>query len=110
MGGNSITQAWCENIRTVFDDYGSFVKKGGLPQMGRGLTDMVLVLSVWNDFYSNMLWLDSNYPEDSTKLGADRGSCPTTSGEADDLIKNAANSNVAFCKFTCQPLEPPQIC
>lgn len=48
-GGNSITQDWCTDIRKVFTDYDSFGAKGGLAQMGRGLSNMVLVLSVWND-------------------------------------------------------------
>ena len=46
-----------------------------------------------------MLWLDSNFPTDSTKLGADRGSCPTTSGKFEDMITNHADANVAFCMF-----------
>jgi hypothetical protein len=51
-GGNSITQQWCEDIREVFTDRDVFTEKGGLAQMGRGLTNMVLVLSVWNDVSS----------------------------------------------------------
>lgn len=117
-GGNSITQGWCEDIRDVFTDRDSFTEKGGLAQMGKGLNGMVLVLSLWNDvssketryplppeaikltlpqFYANMLWLDSNYPVGSTKPGADRGSCPTSSGAYPDVINSNSGATVSFC-------------
>ncbi|CAI6097429.1 unnamed protein product [Clonostachys chloroleuca] len=95
-GGNSITQGWCEDIRDVFTDRDSFTEKGGLAQMGKGLNGMVLVLSLWNDFYANMLWLDSNYPVGSTKPGADRGSCPTSSGAYPDVINSNSGATVSF--------------
>jgi cellulose 1,4-beta-cellobiosidase len=103
-GGNSITQAWCDNVRQVFDDLDSFKDKGGLAQMGRGLTDMVLVLSLWNDFYSNMLWLDSQYPPGEDKLGVDRGSCPTDSGKFEDMVANHADASVAFSNIKFGPI------
>ena len=43
-----------------------------------------------------MLWLDSTFPTDSTKLGSQRGSCSTSSGKPSDLEKNVPNSKVAF--------------
>lgn len=56
-------------------------------------------------FYANMLWLDSNYPIDSTKPGADRGSCPTSSGKFEDVVRDHPNASVAFCKTPFQ--KPP---
>ena len=42
---------------------------------------VVLVMSLWDDHYANVLWLHSTYPGDSTDPGAARGSCATTSGD-----------------------------
>jgi len=41
---------------------------------------MVLVLSLWDDYYANMLWLDSTYPIGGTSPGDARGTCATSSG------------------------------
>jgi len=41
---------------------------------------VVLVMSLWDDKVSNMLWLDSTFPVGSTATGAARGSCSTSSG------------------------------
>merc|ERR1712232_621545 len=46
--------------------------------LGRG---MVLVMSIWDDTASNMLWLDSIYPPTATGPGAVRGPCDPSSGE-----------------------------
>ncbi|KAG8863065.1 hypothetical protein FRB96_009245 [Tulasnella sp. 330] len=46
--------------------------------MSRG---MVLVLSIWDDYAADMLWLDSDYPTTASPfaLGVARGSCATSS-------------------------------
>ncbi len=45
---------------------------------------MVLVLSIWDDYAAEMLWLDSDYPTNlpATSPGVARGTCATTSGQA----------------------------
>ena len=61
--------------------------------LGRGV---VLVMSIWDDKISNMLWLDSTSPAGSTKPGAARGSCSTSSGKPDEV----ENSNpYAYVKY-----------
>ena len=52
-----------------------------MASMGAALDDgMVLVLSLWDDALSHMLWLDSTDPPGSTAPGAARGPCPADSG------------------------------
>merc|ERR1712224_992600 len=65
---------------------------------------VVLVMSLWDDHYANMLWLDSTYPVDSTDPGADRGSCPTTSGVPAEVEAQQANSKVIFSDIKFGPI------
>ena len=59
---------------------------------------MVLVLSIWDDYAVDMLWLDSDYPTtaDPTKPGVARGTCATTSGAPADVESSAANAKVTY--------------
>ncbi|KAJ5620360.1 hypothetical protein N7510_004344 [Penicillium lagena] len=51
---DSITNAYCKNSASYFE------QMGGLPQMGRALArGMVLIFSIWNDSGAFMNWLDS---------------------------------------------------
>jgi cellulose 1,4-beta-cellobiosidase len=53
---------------------------------------MTLVMSVWDDHYANMLWLDSTYPTTATTPGSERGTCPITSGVPADVEGGSAAS------------------
>ena len=81
--GNSITDSWCAAQKTAFGDTNTFAQLGGLAQLGKAFQKgMVLVLSIWDDYAVNMLWLDSDYPTtgDPSTPGIARGNCSTTSG------------------------------
>ncbi|KIO32106.1 glycoside hydrolase family 7 protein [Tulasnella calospora MUT 4182] len=94
---NSITQAYCDAQKSVFGDTTSFQNHGGLTAMGKSLgRGGVLVLSVWDDYAVNMLWLDSTYPTDCTKEGCFRGTCATTSGVPSDVEVSAASAQVTY--------------
>ncbi|KAG8901421.1 Exoglucanase 1 [Tulasnella sp. 417] len=94
---NSITDAYCDAQKTVFGDQKQFQAKGGLTGMGQSLArGGVLVLSVWDDYAVNMLWLDSQYPTDCTKDGCYRGTCPTTSGVPSEIEVSAASATVTY--------------
>ena len=67
--------------------------------MGEALAKgMVLVMSVWDDHNSNMLWLDSTFPTDKSASdpGAVRGTCPTSSGDPAEVETSAASSSVTY--------------
>jgi cellulose 1,4-beta-cellobiosidase len=99
VSGNEITTTYCEAENTAFAGAGEFTAKGGLSQMSDALAEgMVLVLSLWDDDYADMLWLDSDYPtnETSTTPGVARGSCSTSSGVPNDLQEDDASSYVTF--------------
>ena len=88
---DSITDAFCQDIKEAFGDYDDHTENGGM-QVTRGSPSlvkhrlrvlyhgfaqivqamgeamargMVLVISLWDDHEAHMLWLDSNYPEDA---------------------------------------------
>ncbi|KAF7977021.1 hypothetical protein HWV62_4970 [Athelia sp. TMB] len=105
--GNSITQAYCDAQKTAFGDTNDFDTKGGLAALGDSLgRGVVLVLSVWDDYAVNMLWLDSDYPTTSspTAPGVARGTCATTSGAPADVEKNNANASVTYSNIKIGPI------
>jgi len=74
-----------------------FRSKGGMTAMDSAFTSgMVLVLSIWDDYATNMNWLDSTSPTDSTASGAKRGTCATTAGDPNTLRTDAASASVTF--------------
>jgi len=96
---NSITDDFCKIQKTVFDDFQDFEKLGGLKAMGKSMDQgMVLVLSLWDDYAQNMLWLDSNYPVNKTASlpGVKRGSCATDSGVPSKIENEYPNSSVTY--------------
>jgi len=67
--------------------------------MGESLKrGMVLVMSLWDDHFAHMLWLDSSYPLDKppSDPGITRGPCPTTSGDPKDVESKQANAHVKY--------------
>ncbi|KZP29331.1 glycoside hydrolase family 7 protein [Athelia psychrophila] len=97
--GNSITTAYCDAQKTVFGDTNDFDTKGGLATMGKSLgRGAVLVLSVWDDYAVNMLWLDSDYPTtaDPSTPGVARGTCATTSGVPAQVEVSAKSASVTY--------------
>merc|ERR1711981_1216628 len=68
------------------EDGTNFLEKGGLDAVEKAIdAGVVLVMSLWDDHYANMLWLDSTYPADATDPGTHGGNCATTSGDPKDV-------------------------
>lgn len=109
MTGNSITQEWCDREQQIFqEEVYPFNKWGGMKSMGKGMDlGMVLVMSLWDDHYANMLWLDSNYPTngDPEKPGVARGSCDISSGVPADVESASPNAQVTFSNSKSLPLQ-----
>ncbi|KDQ16755.1 glycoside hydrolase family 7 protein [Botryobasidium botryosum FD-172 SS1] len=96
---DSITDAFCSAQKTAFGDTNDFATKGGLAGIGKSFANgVVLVMSVWDDYAANMLWLDSNYPTNkpATSPGVARGTCATTSGKPSDVESQSPNAAVIF--------------
>merc|ERR1712062_564980 len=70
---------------------------------------VVLVMSLWDDHYANMLWLDSTYPVDSSDPGAARGSCATSSGVPADVESQQAKAHVIFSDIKVGPIAPQSL-
>ena len=101
-GGNSITADFCKSQKVAFGDQDTFNNKGGMSQFSKGLaTPMVLVMSLWDDHYSNMLWLDSTFPTDASpdEVGKGRGTCETGSGVPTDIEASQASNTVIYCEY-----------
>ncbi|KAG6843043.1 Exoglucanase 1 [Tephrocybe sp. NHM501043] len=96
---DSVTDDFCDAQKSVFGDKTQFQARGGLTRMGEAAKNgMALVMSIWDDYAVNMLWLDSNHPTnaDATKPGIARGTCSTSSGTPSDVETNAPNSSVTY--------------
>jgi len=96
---DSITTPYCTNQKEVFGDTNDFATKGGLANMSKAMnTGMVLVMSVWDDYAVNMLWLDSDYPTTANPAtpGVARGTCPTNSGQPPIIEETDANASVTY--------------
>ncbi|XP_014558768.1 glycoside hydrolase family 7 protein [Bipolaris victoriae FI3] len=108
MKGNSITQQWCDTQKEVFqEEIYPFNKFGGMDSMGKGMAlGMVLVMSLWDDHYANMLWLDGNYPVDAdpAKPGVARGACEAGSGVPADVEASSPNAQVVFSNIKFGPI------
>ncbi|APA15366.1 hypothetical protein SS1G_09020 [Sclerotinia sclerotiorum 1980 UF-70] len=95
--GNSITTPFCTAQKTAFGDPTSFSDHGGLASMSAAFeAGMVLVLSLWDDYYANMLWLDSTYPTTKTGAGGPRGTCSTSSGVPASVEASSPNAYVVY--------------
>ena len=97
--GNSLTPEFCKAQKTAFGDTDTFNNKGGFDQFSKAVEgEMVLVMSLWDDHYSNMLWLDSTYPTDASadEPGKGRGSCDIGSGVPADIEKSQASNQVIY--------------
>lgn len=95
---DSITDQFCADSRKFFEEpHDGYKDHGGMKGMGEALDrGMVLVMSMWDDHYAHMLWLDSTYPVNGTVQGNNRGSCPTSSGDPTDVEVNVPNSTVTY--------------
>jgi len=102
---DSITDDFCKDWVAETKDGTNFLEKGGLGQIEKAIdAGVVLVMSLWDDHYANMLWLDSTYPVDSTDPGAARGTCSTDSGVPADVEKEQADSSVIFSDIRFGPI------
>jgi cellulose 1,4-beta-cellobiosidase len=108
MTGNSITQEWCDTQQEVFnEEIYPFNEFGGMASMGTAMGQgMVLVMSLWDDHYANMLWLDSTYPtdRDPESPGAARGECAITSGVPAEVEAAVPNAQVVFSNIKFGPI------
>lgn len=94
---NSLSKDYCEAELNLFKDHTNFLDKGGFQATDLALQNgMVLALSLWDDHYANMLWLDSTYPVGSTDPGSARGPCAVTSGDPKDVESQHPNAYVRY--------------
>merc|ERR1712048_59314 len=94
---DSITSEFCQDWVDTTKDGTNFLQKGGFDAVDKALEEgVVLVMSLWDDHFANMLWLDSIYPTDSTDPSNYRGSCSKDSGVPKEIETRDAKSHVIF--------------
>lgn len=96
---DSLTGPFCEDQKEAFGDEDYFEAVGGLKAMGDEMDNgLVLVLSLWDDYSVNMLWLDSDYPTDAdpSMPGVSRGTCATDSGNPSEVEAESGDATVKF--------------
>jgi cellulose 1,4-beta-cellobiosidase len=97
--GNSITESFCTEQKTVFNNTNTWDEHGGWTSMTAAMNDgMVLVMSLWDDYYADMLWLDSDYPTTANPAtpGIARGTCSTSSGVPATIESSESGSYVIY--------------
>ncbi|TPX10213.1 uncharacterized protein E0L32_001410 [Thyridium curvatum] len=105
--GNEINAEFCKAQKKAFNDGDHFNEKGGMEQFSKAIAKpMVLVMSLWDDHYANMLWLDSTYPTDASadEPGKGRGSCETSSGVPSDIEGKQASDSVTYSNIKFGPI------
>jgi cellulose 1,4-beta-cellobiosidase len=105
--GNSLTPDFCDAQKKAFGDTNTFDEKGGFSSMSEAMAGgMVLVMSLWDDHYADMLWLDSTYPttKSASTPGVGRGTCATSSGTPSDVESSGASSKVTYSNIKFGPI------
>merc|ERR1712147_543907 len=102
---DSISDDFCSDWVATTQDGTNFLEKGGMDAVEKAIdAGVVLVMSLWDDHYANMLWLDSTYPVGSTDPGAYRGACSADSGVPADVEVDQAKSHVKFSDIKFGPI------
>ncbi|PYH42648.1 glycoside hydrolase family 7 protein [Aspergillus saccharolyticus JOP 1030-1] len=106
VSGNSITSDFCTAQKKAFGDEDIFAQHGGLSGMGDALSSMVLIMSLWDDTYSSMNWLDSHYPTNATETdpGVARGTCNTEEGLPKTVEGAHPDASVTFSNIKFGPI------
>lgn len=108
-GGAEITPEFCDASKALFGDNERFQEVGGLPKMGEATgAPMVLVMSIWDDGFAKMLWLDGErYPEerDPSEPGVARGTCALDgTSDPDQVRETFANAAVTYSNIKFGPI------
>ncbi|PYI12875.1 1,4-beta-D-glucan cellobiohydrolase A precursor [Aspergillus violaceofuscus CBS 115571] len=106
VSGNSITSDFCTAQKKAFGDEDIFGDHQGLTKMGDALSSMVLIMSLWDDSYSSMEWLDSHYPTNATVTdpGVARGTCETGEGDPKTVEAAHPDASVTFSNIKFGPI------
>ncbi|KAJ7114331.1 family 7 putative glycoside hydrolase [Mycena epipterygia] len=105
--GNSISDSFCAAQKTAFGDTNTFASKGGLTGMSEAAAaGMVLVMSIWDDYAAEMLWLDAPYPPNkaASSPGVTRGTCSASSGVPSQVESASPNAQVIYSNIKFGPI------
>lgn len=106
--GQTITKDFCDASKDLFKDNKRFQELGGLQQMGDATgKPMVLVVSIWDDGYSHMKWLDGErFPldRDVSEPGVARGECATEGSEPETVRNTQKDATVTYSNFKFGPI------
>jgi len=105
---DSITDEMCMDQTKAFHEKSTgFTDAGKLKAMGEALKrGMVLSMSIWDDGFGRMLWLDGEKtfhtqdPSDPAQLGVRRGPCPFKYGTHEDMLEHAEQHGTISVTFS----------
>ncbi|KAJ7796411.1 glycosyl hydrolase family 7-domain-containing protein [Mycena olivaceomarginata] len=92
--------------RPAFGDTNTFASMGGLAGMSEAAAaGMVLVMSIWDDYAADMLWLDAPYPptKAASTPGVTRGTCSASSGVPSQVESASPNAQVIYSTSSSDP-------
>ncbi|SPN99067.1 uncharacterized protein DNG_02106 [Cephalotrichum gorgonifer] len=106
VSGNSLNDEFCQKKAYVFDERDRFNELGGWPKFQEAMGGKwVLVMSIRDDHYSHMLWLDSTYPpERAGEIGTERGDCEGDSGDPNQIESTLGHATVTFSNIRFGPV------
>ena len=96
---NSMTTDNCLKQKSAFGENPYFSTAGSLRGLGNAMDrGMVLTMSIWDDAYTKMKWLDGKFPTnaDEKKAGVMRGPCAANTGDPETMKKQFPNAQVTF--------------
>jgi cellulose 1,4-beta-cellobiosidase len=108
---NSITSSYCNAQKSGFGNTNDFATLGGLAPIDKALSEgVVLVMSISDDYATNLLWLDGNFPASgaASTPGVARGSCATTSGVPSQVEAQFPDSSVTYSNIKFGPIGSTQ--
>ena len=108
LDGTTLTEASYKQQKALFGEKDDVTMYGGWAGITKALsTELVLVFSLWDDGFANMLWLDGvAYPKDKspTSPGVARGTCALDSGKRTDTRNLQGSAKATFSNIKFGPI------
>ena len=108
LDGITLTEKSYAQQKQVFGEKDDVSQYGGWAGITKAVASpLVLVMSLWDDAYAQMLWLDGQaYPTDksATSPGVARGTCDSKTGKRTDTRSQQSNAKVVFSNIKFGPV------
>lgn len=104
--GGSLSEEDAAKQKAKFGEPNHFAQLGGYKTISEAFDrGMVLILSLWDDEYVSMRWLDSVYPVGSDEPGAYRGPCADVDTSIEARRRDVPDSHVVYSGIVVRDLQ-----